>query len=127
MAKDLMIDEKGDFILDPETHDLMLIDGIEEIAQRIKATLEIRYGEMVNLDPQMGSDYYHFLGKNFKKDLAAADMTSAILSFVPEVQSVDHIEFDVDPNTRKLTVSFVATARIDGNNEIVEGGMNLGT
>ena len=93
MARDLQVDQDGNLVIDPDTHDLAMVDGLDEIAQRIKATLEIRYGEMVNLDPEMGADYTNFLGKNFNENFAAADMTSAIEADVPEVESVDSIKF----------------------------------
>ena len=57
MAKDLLVNEYGDLVIDPTTHDLAIVEGIDEIAQRIRATLLIRYGEMPNLDPDQGTDY----------------------------------------------------------------------
>lgn len=127
MAKDLMSDENGDLVIDPDTHDLAIIDGIDEIAQRIKATLDIRYGEMVNLDPEMGSDYQNFLGKNFNEDSASNDMVASITAHVPEVESVDSIEFIKGPQ-RHLTVKFVATATVEGEDvaQQIEGSFELG-
>lgn len=124
MARDIEVDQDGDLVIDPDTHDLAIIDGLDEIAQRIKTTLEIRYGEMVNLDPEMGSDYSNFLGKNFHPADAAADMTAAILAFVPEVSSVDDIKFIKLPR-RKLKVTFRATANVNGSTETVKGEMPL--
>lgn len=127
MAKDLEIDQDGNLVIDPDTHDLAMIDGLDEIAQRIKATLEIRYGEMVNLDPEMGADYSNFLGKHFDKNDAAADMTSAIEADVPEVQSVDSIKF-IKGLHRNLEVRFTATVKNkDGSTSTVEGGLPIGT
>ena len=114
-------------IRDSDTHDLAMVDGLDEIAQRIKATLEIRYGEMVNLDPEMGADYTNFLGKNFNENFAAADMTSAIEADVPEVESVDSIKFIKLPH-RKLKVTFTATVQnSDGTTSTVEGGLPVAT
>lgn len=127
MAKDLKVDQDGNLVIDPDTHDLAMIDGLDEIAQRIKATLEIRYGEMVNLDPEMGADYSNFLGKHFDKSDAAADMTSAIEADVPEVQAVDSIRFIKGPR-RSLKVTFVATVKNeDGSTSTVEGGLPVAT
>lgn len=127
MARDLQVDQDGNLVIDPDSHDLAMVDGLDEIAQRIKATLEIRYGEMVNLDPEMGADYTNFLGKHFNENFAAADMTSAIEADVPEVESVDSIRFIKLPD-RKLKVTFTATVQNDdGTTSTVEGGLPVAT
>lgn len=127
MAKDLQVDDDGNLVIDPDTHDLAIVTGLDEIAQRIKATLEIRYGEMVNLDPEMGSDYSNFLGKNFNENFASADMTTAIEANVPEVESVDSIKFIKGPH-RTLRVEFTATVKNDdGTTSTVEGGLPVAT
>lgn len=125
MARDLLVDQNGDLVIDPATHDLAIVDGLEEIAQRIRATLLIRYGEMVNFDPDQGADYSNFLGKNFNETLASSDMSTVIQDKVPEVESVNRIEFKILPN-RKLYVSFSVTASVDDNKpEELEGGLEL--
>ena len=127
MARDLQVDQDGNLVIDPDSHDLAMVDGLDEVAQRIKATLEIRYGEMVNLDPEMGADYTNFLGKHFNENFAAADMTSAIEADVPEVESVDSIRFIKLPH-RKLKVKFTATVQNDdGTTSTVEGGLPVAT
>lgn len=125
MARDIQATPDGDFFIDPATHDLAIIDGADEIAQRIRATLLIRYGEMTNLDPTQGADYSSFFGKGFHENLAAADMTSAIEANVPEVTTVRDIKFQKLPN-RGLYVSFEVEADIDGNVEEVKGGTKIG-
>lgn len=126
MAKDLLVTKYGDPVIDPSTHDLAMIDGLDEIAQRIRATLLIRYGEMPNLDPDQGSDYSNFLGKNFNPKLASADMSTTILSKVPEVQAVNKITFKKLPR-RVLYVGFNATVSVnDGDPQELEGGFELG-
>ena len=42
MARDIQATPDGDFLVDPATHDLAIIDGADEIAQRVRATLLIR-------------------------------------------------------------------------------------
>lgn len=111
---DFKTDDNGDIMIDPDTHDFAMVDGIEEVSQRIKATLDIRYGEMANLDPTMGSDYHSFLGKNFNPTNASADMTASITSNVPEVETVSNFKFKKLPR-RRLEVSFVATVRLEGS------------
>lgn len=119
MAKDLEIDDKGDLVIDPTTHDLAIVTGTDEIVQRIKATLDIYYGEMENIAPEVGADYSNLLGKNYDTELAIADMTSAITAGVPEITSVDDMSIDIDRQTRKATVNFTVSYSEDdtGDNE----------
>lgn len=109
MAKDLEIDDNGDLVIDPTTHDLAIVTGTDEIVQRIKATLDIYYGEMENIAPEVGADYSNLLGKNYDTELAIADMTSAITAGVPEITSVDDMNIDIDRQTRKATVNFTVS------------------
>ena len=126
MAKDLLVNDYGDLVIDPTTHDLAIVEGIDEIAQRIRATLLIRYGEMPNLDPDQGADYSNFIGKNFNAQLASADMSTTITEKVPEVRTVNSISFKKLPR-RGLYVTFSATVQVgDGQPENVEGGFELG-
>lgn len=127
MAKDLKVDDKGDLVINPVTHDLDLVTGIEEVAQRIKATLEIRYNEMTLLDPEMGTDYTDFFGKGFNKTDAATQLRDTITRFVPEVESVDDIEFTFLPN-RRLKIDFKVTASTteNENTQTIEGSVELG-
>ncbi len=120
MAKDIKLGENHDFSIDPITHDLEITSGLDEIAQRIQATLEIRYGEMERLDPDMGADYTNFLGKHFNKAAAEDDMRAVIEAKVPEVETVDEINFE-QLSDRRLKVTFKATA----NGGLVEGGFNI--
>jgi hypothetical protein len=105
VAIDLMVDDNGDLVIDPDTHDLALVTDADELAQRIRATLDIRFGEMPNLDPTIGADYRNFLGKNLNEAAAAADMQAAITVAVPEVTSVNDIKFKKMSN-RGLAVTF---------------------
>lgn len=109
MAKDLEIDENGDLVIDPTTHDLAIVTGTDEIVQRIRATLDIYYGEMENIAPDVGADYSNLLGKNYDVELAIADMTSAITAGVPEITSVDDMNIDIDRETRKAKVNFIVS------------------
>lgn len=126
MAGDLMIDQSGDFVIDPNTHDLEVVEGADEIAQRIRATLDIYYGEMDNLDSEIGSDYSNMLGKNPDLDHAADDMEAAITAQVPEIQTVDSITFTKDKN-RHLIVDFEVTyLDEDDNEQQAKGGYDIG-
>lgn len=129
MAKDLEIDDNGDLVVDPATRDLSLVTGADEIVQRIKATLDIYYGEMENIAPDVGADYSNLLGKNYDIELAIADMTSAITAGVPEITSVDDMSIDIDPKTRKATVNFTVSYSDDDtadNEQEAKGAYEIG-
>lgn len=130
MAKDLEIDDNGDLVIDPTTHDLAIVTGTDEIVQRIKATLDIYYGEMENIAPEVGADYSNLLGKNYDVELAIADMTSAITAGVPEITSVDDMSIDIDRQTRKATVNFTVSYSDDGaddDEQEAKGEYEIGT
>ena len=126
MAKDFKSTDYGDLYVDPETHDFVLVDGLEEITQRIKATLETNYQEMDVLDPEQGLDYTNFLGKRFNKELASDELRDTIRRKVPEVDSVEDIEFKFQPN-RKLTINFkvMATPTDSELSQEIEGGVDI--
>lgn len=124
--RDLKVDDHGDLVIDPITHDLQTVDGIDEIAQRIKATLSIHLGEMINLDPDQGTDYTNFFVKNFKKNIAQTDIADAIERNVPEVNELTDVAFEKLLD-RGLKVEFKANVTLDdGTNDTAEGGLNLG-
>lgn len=130
MAKDLEIDDNGDLVIDPTTHDLAIVTGTDEIVQRIKAMLDIYYGEMENIAPEVGADYSNLLGKNYDVELAIADMTSAITAGVPEITSVDDMSINIDRQTRKATVNFTVSYSEDdtGDDEQeAKGAYEIGT
>ena len=112
MARDFELDENGDLVIDPATHDLAMVSGIEEVAQRIKTTLSVKYGEMDNLGSEAGADYRNFLGKSFNEESARDDLTAALLDQVPEVQSLQDITFEKKAS-RKLVVGFTAIVEDD--------------
>lgn len=120
MAKDIKLGDNHDFKLDPITHDLEITSGLDEIAQRIQATLEIRYGEMERLDPDMGAEYTNLLGKHFNKAAAEDDIRAVVEAKVPEVETVDEIKFE-RLSDRRLKISFKATA----DEGLVEGGFSI--
>lgn len=125
--KDIALDPAtGDFMIDPVTHDLMMVEDGDEIAQRIRATLDIYFGEMKNLAPEIGADYSNMLGKSPNYDYAASDMEAAIMAQIPEIRGVDSITFKEQPH-RGLTVNFTVTyVDDDGEEQQTEGGYDIG-
>lgn len=124
--RDLLTNEYGDIVVDPLTHDLVIVDGIEEVAQRIRATLKIRLGEMVNLAPNQGTDYTNFFTKQLNENIAKTDIVTALQDNVPEITDVLDINFKKLPN-RVLNIAFKANVSLDdGTNKMVEGGLDIG-
>lgn len=124
--RDFLTDQTGDIEIDPSTHDIAWISGADEIAQRIRATLRIYYGEMPNLAPNQGTKYNNFFVKNIHENVAKSDMVNAIEANVPEVNSVQDINFIKLPD-RKLKVTFKASVTVsDGSQDIAEGGVTIG-
>lgn len=124
--RDLKVDDHGDLVIDPVTHDLQTVDGVDEVSQRIKATLSIHLGEMVNLDADQGTDYTNFFVKNFKKNIAQTDIADAIERNVPEVNELTDVTFENLPE-RGLKIEFKANVTLDdGTNDTAEGGLNIG-
>ena len=127
MAKDFKSTEYGDLYVDPLTHDFVLVSGLEEIAQRIKATLETFYGEMDVLDPEQGMDYTNLLGKRLEKARASDELRDTIKRQVPEVDSVEDIQFNFKPNRRlEITFRAMVTPTESNNSQEVEGGVEIG-
>lgn len=123
--KDLLTNEYGDVVVDPLTHDLAIVDGVEEVAQRIRATLKIRLGEMVNLAPDQGTDYTSIFTKQFNENIAKTDIITALQENIPEITDVIDISFKKMPN-RVLNVDFKANVNLsDGTTETVEGGLEI--
>ncbi len=129
MPKDLMLDaDTGDLVIDSTTKDLAMVSGADEIAQRIRATLDIDYGEMTNLAPDIGSDYSSMLGKHPDLDFAAQDMEAAVTAQVPEVNGFNSISFTEEAH-RGLHVDFVASYDDPdtGTEQQTEGGYDIGS
>lgn len=125
--RDFKVDEKGDLIIDPDTHDIEMVDGVEEVMQRVKATLEIRFGEMVNLAPEYGSDYTSFFGRKVNTNNVASDITASVTSQVPEVESLKDFKFEYKPK-RKMEISFTATVKLSNgeSSQKVKEVMSIG-
>jgi hypothetical protein len=98
----------SDFLLDPETHDLVftagkltVVRGPQGRAQRIRIALRHVRGEWF-LDQNAGTDHFgKILGKS--TDLSRrAEVRRRVLS-VPGVREIESIELQVDPKTRALS------------------------
>lgn len=96
--------------LDLSTGKLVIIDGVEAIAQKLRIGLGIFFGEFF-ADLDVGVPYYQkILVKNPKLGQLTALIKLAILS-CEGVASVDSLSVRFDAATRNLTVDFKAKAQ----------------
>lgn len=101
----------SDLLLDPQTNDLILVngdlqlaDGDDAIAQDVQGALELFIGEWF-LDTSQGVPYYQsILTKGVDLDLVQVILIEQVRSRsgVVDVLSLD---FDFDPKTRALSVT----------------------
>lgn len=103
---DLQVDTTtGDLAL--SNNDLVLLDGIQAVAQHIRIRLRFFLGEWF-LDSEVGLPYYQqILKKNPNENIVRSVLRKAILT-TPGVQEISSFSFEFEGSTRVLTVNFVA-------------------
>jgi hypothetical protein len=105
---DLKLTGAGDIEIDEETYDVVLVDGVDAIAQDCDIRLQFFLGEWY-LDTRLGIPYYQeILG--FKPRLTAVKgiFRKAILSTPGILSFLEPLEINYDNTTRTLGVSFRA-------------------
>lgn len=119
MAIDLKLDTDY-HDLDIVNYDLALVDGIDQVRQKLEARLQFFFGEWF-LDNTQGVKLYETVFvKNPDLGLIASTFKSAILE-TRDVRNI--IEYDqvYDPKLRKLEISF----KVDTSYGIVETTVTL--
>lgn len=106
--------ENGDLVFD-DTCNLMLIDGVDEIAQSIERILTTNIREwFLNID--FGLDYSKIKGKGKSKE----SIKLAVREAVFQDDRVEEIEFQkVEINTKQRSLNIVFNIVLDG--ETIEG------
>lgn len=103
---DLLVDDSGDLVI--RNGDLVLIDGAEEIAQRLRIRLRLFVGEWF-LAPAEGVPYFErILGRKITKAALLSLLREQILA-CPGVAEVTSLTAEVDGGRRSVSVSFRAT------------------
>lgn len=103
--RDLMLDSSGDIVV--EENDLALVDGAEQVAQRLRTRLRLIQGEWF-LDTEAGLPWFtDILGKNLDFDRTEAVLRREILS-TPGVLEIASFSLDYDPQARTLELRFRA-------------------
>ena len=102
---DLKLDNTNDLAI--EDDDLVIIDGIDAIAQDCEVRLNFFQGEWF-LDTRLGVPYYQkILGTKPRLIAVKGILRKAILT-TPGILSILDFELDFDASTRRLSTSFRA-------------------
>src|SRR5687767_14640953 len=116
---DIKIDSAGDLVI--EDGDLVLVDGIEAIAQHIRIRLRFFRGEWF-IDQRLGIPFYQsILVKNPNLDIVRAILREAIIE-TPGVVSVPRLDVELDASSRTLKVTagvIVEDGNLDFTDELV--------
>lgn len=110
------LDENGDYVFGVGVNSF-LINSPEAVAQAVLTRLKLWVGEWF-ADTSDGTGWNQsILGKR-SGNLYELTLRQRVLE-TPSVQSIEEFEGDLDPETRKLTVSIVLNT-IYGNIELLE-------
>lgn len=110
---EIKLDTNNDLALD--NFNFVIVDGEENVAQRLKTNLQIFRGEWF-LDTTRGVPYYQaILLKNPDSKLVEAELKKAIID-TDGIAKLKSFEMDFDNSLRRLTITF--TAQTDEGLEI---------
>lgn len=112
--KSIYLNDNGDFELD-SMNEIKVIDGIDEIKQRLKISLITEMKEWF-LDLNFGVPWLKMLGEgdppeNFRKEVLK------VLNADPAVDKINSVETDFDRANRSLEIDFIVQV---GENAIAE-------
>jgi len=104
-VRDLKLDaDTGDLVV--ESGDLVLIEDLDVVAQRLRLKLRTVVGEWF-LDTTSGVDYFgKILRKGVQQSAVEAELRAAILG-VPNVRALRRFESTYDPARRRFRLDFV--------------------
>ena len=111
MAKDVYINDQGDFEQDDKGN-VSMIDGLDEIAQSCMIALNTRKGGWV-LDTNEGLDWDAVIGSNVHDQFVTAAIRETLLED-PRVDELHDVSFE--RNSRDLKIHIV----IEVNNQLKE-------
>jgi len=110
---EMKLDTNNDIAI--ENFNFVIVDGEENVAQRLKTNLAIFKGEWF-LDTTRGVPYYQeILKKNPDSKLIEAEFKAAIVN-TDGIAKLKSFEMEYDNSLRKLTIAF--TAQTDEGLEI---------
>lgn len=112
----LKVDDTGDLVF--SGGELEMIEGPEELAQCCRLGIGTNKREWF-LNPDMGINFNLFLGKQVDKAQMRDELAAGLLQD-SRIQSVENIEFTINPKSRTMLVTFTATGA-DGETIQAEG------
>lgn len=112
----LKVDDTGDLVF--TGGDMATIEGPEELAQCCRLGIGTNKNEWF-LNPDMGIDFKLFLGKSVNEAQMMDELTAGLLQEA-RIQSVENVEFTINPKLRTMLVTFTATGT-DGETIQAEG------
>lgn len=122
MAKDLMIDETGDIVIDQR--DLGLVSDDNELEQHIWTIIKTQLGTYP-LDESAGTDMFSILGTHYSKEAFQTLVETSIKSQEPQISSVELTSASMDRENDALDVKMVFH-KVDGTSITTGGTLNAG-
>jgi len=103
----LKLDKEGDLVFD-EHHNIEMVEGLEEVKQRLRLTLGTNHGEWF-LNLRFGVPWINMLSEGepaerFRKEILK------VLNSDPAIDEVESIDINLDRQNRKLEIEFVVIA-----------------
>jgi len=100
---DIKLDEDGDILI--EDDDLVLVEGVDAIAQDVEVRLTFFQSEWF-LDTRLGVPWFQkILGQKPRLDVVKSIIRKAIMT-TPGMQGISDFVAEYDGRTRLLSVSF---------------------
>lgn len=81
-----------------------MVDSYDEVAQNVRTIIGTELGTAY-LAEELGVSFENLMGKDFNEHFAQQDIMDAVTDQEQRVTSVDEVTFNLDPETRKLTVT----------------------
>ena len=105
--KSLYLNEDGDIEFD-SLHNLKMVDGLDEVKQRLRLTLGTNRGEWF-LNKKFGIPWIDMLSKGAPPEKYRKEILK-VLNNDPAIDEVEEINFNFERQDRKLKIEFVAVA-----------------
>lgn len=104
------LNESGDLVM--ESGSFEVIEGEDLTLQKVRQTLKTNLGEWM-FNEEKGFPRFDILGGGFNNDRITDAVTEA-LAQIDEVESVDDVYSEFDPEIRTLYITFTFTRADDG-------------
>lgn len=100
--RDFKVDDNGDLVI--AGGHVQMVDSYDEVAQNVQTIIGTELGTAYSAE-ELGVSFENLMGKDFNEHFAQQDIMDAVTDQEQRVTSVDEVTFNLDPETRKLTVT----------------------